>query len=379
MKCTVCLNKNFDCVFRQKKFKIFSAVKNSPFTEKFCFDAVLFRCKNCGFIQQNPSPKLLKFLTRFYTQKESFFSAPPAESTIYSYRTKFIIEKFLNKHIKKSVKSILEVGCYDGYFLDLLRKNFGAKEAVGVEIIKLKNKFPKLSIINDYFPTDKVAGRKFDLVVIMHVLEHVFYPRDFMLALRKNLNKNGKMLVSIPNEESAFKSGMVYFQHQHISYFTPTTVKKFFSDLGFKIDAIYTKDSDRILFLCSLSEYSDTTPIIPDKASVGYNLHQQELIKKFKKMIKSDLPVGLYGACGFTHNFLQIAGITRNIHIFDGDDRKEGKFMSDVKTSIKSWREIDSSGIKKLIIMPLAFTPAIYRFLNSKKLKTPIERLFKSV
>lgn len=376
-QCFVCKNNKFTNILKINNLKVFSALKDFSFSEKYSFDAVLQRCKKCGFVQQNQSSKLQKFLASFYAQKESFFTAPPAANTLNN-RTKFSIA-FLNKFIKTPVVSILEIGCYDGYFLDLLRKNFRAKESVGIEILRLRNRFPKLSIINDYFPTNKIAEKKFDLVVLMNVLEHVFSPRDFMLAIKQNLKENGKMLIEIPNEELAFKFGALSYQHQHISYFTPTTINIFLSSLGFKIDAIYTKDNDRILLLCSKRTITSAIPVVVDKSSIGYSHRQRELIKKFKKIIKSDLFVGLYGACNFTHNILQDVGVASNILIFDGDYRKKDKFMSNINNSIRSWKEIDSSNIKKLIIMPLAFTPEIYKFLTSNKIKTPIIRLFKDI
>ncbi len=373
-RCSVCENNKFENILKIENLRTFSSLKNIPFSEKRKFDALLYRCKRCGFVQQNPSSRLQNFLTSFYTKEESFITAPPSVNT-FNNRTKFNIA-FLKKHIKGQVKSVLEIGCYDGYFLDLLRKNLKVKEAVGIEVSRLKKKFPKLKIVHEYYPTTKVKGKKFDLVVIMNVLEHIFSPRDFMMAIRENLGDNGKVLMEIPNEEPSFRLGMLTFQHQHINYFTPITIKTFLSNLGFKIDGIYTKDLDRIFLVCSKCGVSNKTQILEDKSSIGYKLRQQKLMKRFIKMTKSDSPIGLYGACNFTHNLLQIVGVGSNVSIFDGDDRKKGKFMSDVKTGIKSWSEIDPSNVKKLIIMPFAFTSEILKFLIFNKIKTPIKRVF---
>jgi 2-polyprenyl-3-methyl-5-hydroxy-6-metoxy-1,4-benzoquinol methylase len=365
MKCSVCTHGRFERI----------ALKARPFVERNRFSATLFRCINCGFVQQNPSTQFKKFLAAFYSKEDSYFTAPPSFHTP-SARTSFNLS-FLRKHMRRPVRSILEIGCYDGYFLDLVRKTFRAKEAVGIEIIRLKNNFPKVQIFNDFYPSRKIEGKKFDLIVVMNVLEHVFSPREFMLGIKDNLHDEGKVVIEVPNEAGAFTRGMLTYQYQHISYFTPTTMRRFLASLGFKIDVLYTKDADRLFLICSRAKRPIPHSMLKDKSALGYTKRSKELVDKFKKMvIDPGGSVGLYGASNFTHYILQVVGRTSGIRIFDGDERKVGKYISDITLPIQSWQDIDSSGIKKLIIMPLAFTPEIYAFLASKKLKTPILTLF---
>ncbi len=323
---------------------------------------------------QDLTPALKRFLTNFYKKEASFFTAPPAAS-VPSARTKFNIA-FLNAHIHEPVRSVLEIGAYDGYFLDAVRKNFQAKEAIGIEIMQSKNRFPKIRLIHDSYPTSAVAGKKFDLIIIMNVLEHVFTPHDFMQNLGKNLTENGKILIEIPNEQWTFESGMFSYQHQHISYFTPITVRRFLASLGFTIDALYRKDLDRILILCSKNKRLVPQYDFVDTSSRGYRSRSQAVLKKFKALTISGRPVGLYGACTFTHNILQATDVSSDVVIFDGDKRKEGTYMSDIKRPVQSWQAIDPSRLKKVVIMPLAFTREIYNFLNSKKIRTPIRKFF---
>jgi SAM-dependent methyltransferase len=374
MKCIVCQHKEFEEIFNCKKLPVFAALQPIPLSEKNRFDAVLMRCRNCGFVQQKLSSKLKKFLANFYTKEASFFTAPPTP-TAPDKRTKFNIS-FLRHHLRGSVKSILEIGAYDGYFLNLLRKEFKAQSCVGIEILRLKNNFPGVKMIHDFYPSRKVAGDIFDVVILMNVLEHVFDPRDFMLKLHANLAEGGKILIEVPNEEHHFKAGAASFQHQHISYFTPVTAKRFLSEMGFKIDALYTKDLDRLLILCSKEKAISKKITSVDTSARGYAKRQLALVQKLKKVLESGKPSGLYGAATFTHNIVQLLDKPSSLYVFDGDSRKEGKYMSDVKNPVGSWKDIDSSGVKRVIITPLAFTPAIYKFLLSKKIKTPIVRLF---
>jgi len=214
----------------------------------------------------------------------------------------------------------------------------------------------------------------------MNVLEHVFTPRAFMEALRENLNGEGYVLIEVPNEAHAFRSGMLSFQHQHISYFTPVTIRRFLASIGFKIDALYTKDLDRMMLLVSKTKPRTSTKSPSEVSSLSFKRNSQSLLKKFKKLLAPHDSIGLYGACNFTHNILQVideAPQAPHITVFDGDERKKGTYMSDIKKPVQSWREIDSSGVTKVVIMPHGFTREIYAFLSSKKIRTPIRRLFK--
>lgn len=377
MKCFVCQHAGFEKVFSKKKLEVFSALRREPFSEKFRFDAALYRCMQCGFVQQKLSPSLKRFLTAFYKEEASFFSAPPSLNTPNARMVRTI--SFLSKYVQKPPKNVLEIGAYDGYFLDLVRKKFKAKETVGIEISKRKNIFPRIQMIHDEYPTKKVAGKKFDLIIAMNVLEHMFAPREFMEAARENLSEEGKVLIEIPNEEWTFATGMLSYQHQHISYFTPTTIKRFLTSVGFTLLGTYTKDTDRILLLCKKTHQAVEMKHTVDMSSRGYEKRSQAMLKKFKKYIASTKPAGLYGASTFTHNILHVTGVEKKAIVFDGDARKVGKYMSGVTEAVRPWSDIDSSGLSRVVIMPLGFTKEIYAFLLSKKIKTPIRKMFEKI
>lgn len=373
MQCTVCLGTRFEEVFRHDKLKVFSALRDAPYREKFRFDAVLMRCTRCGFVGQNPSKKLQDFLTNFYTHESSFLTAPPAAGMMNN-KSAFNIE-FMRTHVKAPVRRVLEIGSYDGYFLDSVREAIGAREAVGVEILKMKNRYLKVRVVNDYYPTKKLAGEKFDLIIMMSVLEHIFTPRDFMREIDANLSEKGSVVISIPNEGLAFKYGMPSYQHQHISYFTPATIRRFLASTGFRTDAIYTKDLDRILVVASRAKGKPHAIVTKDDSSTGLKKRYAQTLARFKRITK-DPRVALYGACNAAHNLIQMAATNPATLLFDGDPRKAGKYFCDMKKPIHSWEKIDAFGVSDVLIIPLAFTPAIYGFLKKQPLDASVKKLF---
>jgi hypothetical protein len=110
----------------------------------------------------------------------------------------------------------------------------------------------------------------------------------------------------------------------------------------------------------------------------GYAKRCAAVLAFCKKAI-TQRKLGLYGACTFTHNVIQMIETPSTLTIFDGDERKEGKYMSGIAKPVHSWRDIDSSGVAGVLIMPLGFTKEIVAFLRTKGYSRKLEPLFKNL
>lgn len=102
------------------------------------------------------------------------------------------------------IKTVLEVGCFEGSMTQLLN-NY----AFDIDVIepstdcinKVKEKFPKIQFINTLL-NDYNTDKKYDLIIISHTLEHI---EDQVAALKKAnslLNKDGYLYVIVPNGTS---------------------------------------------------------------------------------------------------------------------------------------------------------------------------------
>lgn len=149
-------------------------------------------------------------------------------------------------------KNILDIGCYDGTFLSLIKNrnnNFFGLEAsdwgveqsrkrevkVGQYFFDGKNKFP----YEDNF---------FDVIVAGEVIEHI-YDTDFFLAeTYRILKSEGKLLLSTPNVASLGRRLLLLFginpiielspnepaSSGHIRYFTFRTLRKLLEKHNFR-------------------------------------------------------------------------------------------------------------------------------------------------
>lgn len=130
------------------------------------------KCKNCGFVFVNPQPSL-KELSEYYNGLYKI----PIETIKISQTNK---AKYVSKIIKNLKKgNLLEVGCSYGFLINNLHKNGWNVE--GIEISKEASDYARNILGLDVF-TGKIEEynpkEKFDVIIMMDVLEHLTDPKQ---------------------------------------------------------------------------------------------------------------------------------------------------------------------------------------------------------
>jgi 2-polyprenyl-3-methyl-5-hydroxy-6-metoxy-1,4-benzoquinol methylase len=107
--------------------------------------------------------------------------------------------------LPRTSEKVLEIGCGTGATLKFLKDKGICAETYGVEFIeevalKAKEIVDHVMIGSIEQDTYEFADKKFDLILILDVLEHLFDPWTILQrVVRDNLNKNGVVIISIPN------------------------------------------------------------------------------------------------------------------------------------------------------------------------------------
>jgi len=172
-----------------------------------------YRCKTCGLVQQN----LLNMTTRKYNDfayKVGFYR----ESSIRK-RAQEILHELLM--INKNIKSLIDIGCGAGFMLDEFKRKIDI--TVGVEPSKKLANYAarnfNLKIVNEYFSvtTLKKLNRKFDAVILSHIIEHLENPIEFLTSVKSLLNKNGIIYLETPN----ILSWLAKIEGKNYTFLTP--------------------------------------------------------------------------------------------------------------------------------------------------------------
>jgi SAM-dependent methyltransferase len=156
----------------------------------------LFHCDGCGFEFFDPtlagSGKFYEDLDRgtYYVQERPEFA-------------------FALKHIAEHrARSVLDVGCGEGAFLDLARAK--GMKTLGIElnqtaVVAARAKgHSMLSEKVEEITPEQIGGR-LDAITLFQVVEHLPNPHDFIDAATKLLRPGGLLIISVPNRHGIFR------------------------------------------------------------------------------------------------------------------------------------------------------------------------------
>ena len=113
---------------------------------------------------------------------------------------------------------MLDIGCWEGTQLEFFMKEgwqctgielnkraAAVAESKGIEVHQIS--------IRQFFNT--FAARKWDVINVAYLLEHIPEPTDFLIRIKEFLNEDGIIVVEVPNEFSPFQ--LAYLKERHIS------------------------------------------------------------------------------------------------------------------------------------------------------------------
>jgi SAM-dependent methyltransferase len=77
----------------------------------------------------------------------------------------------------------------------------------------------------------------FNLIVVMHALEHIPHPRDILAQLREKLEPDGRLLVEVPDH---LRNPFDLMIADHSTHFTAATLGTLIRSVGFDLDSVAT-------------------------------------------------------------------------------------------------------------------------------------------
>lgn len=164
-----------------------------------------------------------------------------------------------NEEIERAVpphSKVLDVGCTTGKLAKALKRK--KCQVTGVDIdrssLNLARRYCQSTILANVedckLLAKKLQGEKFDVVVLGDVLEHLKYPKELLVALKKHLKQNALIVSSTPN--SAFiwmrmkfllgnlsysKNGGL-MDEDHLRFYSFQTARALFEESGYEIISV---------------------------------------------------------------------------------------------------------------------------------------------
>ena len=231
-KCRSCDNKKLANIVDLGNQPLANALlKNTKeFKKENKIPLILCICQNCKLIQltHTVNPKILfkKYLWVTGTSQK-----------VKTYR-KFFFDK-LKKYINLNNNFICEIASNDGFFLEYVKKN---NTVIGIDpaknIAKIANS-KGIKTHTDFFNLNtakkivKLYKKKPELVICRNVIPHIENIKSVMLGLNEIISEDGVGAIEFHNAKNIIKKNHYdYIYHEHIFYFTLTSINKVLKKFG---------------------------------------------------------------------------------------------------------------------------------------------------
>ncbi|MEY7998794.1 class I SAM-dependent methyltransferase [Clostridium sp. Mt-5] len=268
--------------------------------------------KKFGYRKLNPIPsrdELNNFYVKdYYKATQNINNKVDDEDTIWLQKTEYKdAYDIFNEYLLEG--KLLDIGCGMGKFLSYMKEK--GYDTFGIEpslIACKKSKNIGLKIENCSIYDFESNDRKFDIINLTNVLEHLIDPLKAIEICKKMLNKKGIIRIKVPNDFNKlqlelcknFNKGKYWVAiPDHINYFNLESLTNILEFYGFRI-INKTVDFPMELFIFMGKDYIKNR-------NIGKICHEER--KKLELSITNNLRRKLY------NSFCNI-GIGRNIIIY---------------------------------------------------------------
>ncbi len=354
--CPICgETKNSTKLFEQK----FAKVDGITFIEKY--DVI--SCGKCGFIYANHLPEQEAF-DRYYTEESKYEAVNEDISEENKERYDATVKLYssaLERDGKKlKTLNMVDVGCATGEFLRYLKQE-GYDRLFAIDPSEYCVDYLKSKGIEGYSSTINGLSdeKKFDFVRLNAVLEHIMDLNGTIMQLRKIVEDEGYLYLSVPNVDGFCDTDNAPFQEfstEHINYFSLETLTSLLKKHGFllvghqintnekysELEAVFKK-TDMPVNYEFISYAADSESVEKLRVYISNSEKiEEKIISKLNEYAENQKPVIIWGMGVHTLRELAVGSLGKcNIKMFvDSNLHYQGKEYKGIKVCAPN--DIDS-------------------------------------
>lgn len=356
--CRACGNAKIETLFDFGRQPIVHHLMNSKDQDFPEFPFILEGCNNCGFIQLQEviDPKIL--------YKNYFTVSAWKYQPHMDHLAELIIEK---TQLPLNCK-ILEIGCNDGTFLEILRQSgfdnlLGIEPTLDASSLALAKGFDVIrEFVNPQLGRALVEKNgQCDIIIARQVLEHISDLQEFQSTLRILLKPGGFVVIEVPDTWLNLTEPDYTLWEEHVNYFTIESLENYLNKCGTQV-----LHSETIMFsgrcltvigqftgqprhFSSQGIYSLLSAI--RKFKNNWNAFSGSVRKHLMELKASGHKIAVYGAGARSCTFVNFNGLGEIIECFvDDQNQKQGLWVPGCRLQIKSSQKLYDDGITMCLL-----------------------------
>ncbi len=192
-------------------------------------------CVKCGLVYQSPrmtEEEMERFYQADYRRTYQGAEGPVSRDLVVQTARARSLFGFIQPHIG-IINRCLDIGCSAGLILQRFKEFYGS-QSIGIEPGDAYRKYVQDLGIIVYPSLDELehsGEKRFNLICMSHVLEHLPHPVEYLVHLREKLiEPDGWLLVEVPN---LFAHDS--FEPAHLVSYSQHTLRQTLEKAGFEI------------------------------------------------------------------------------------------------------------------------------------------------
>ena len=262
--------------------------------------------------------------------------------------------RIIEQHCANKSSSVLDIGCANGGLLVCLKEK-GFTDLTGIDITQVCVNNVKQMGFQAYFGgifnLENVKDKKYDVVTLSHVLEHIRDLASAVKNLKSLLKEDGILYIEVPNASGYDKHFVVpyyYFDCEHINHFDINALSNLFLDektsqVSFNerevkasettlypvVSAVFKKSSANKQTISLKKDFTVRNSILKYVELSNQKADFAEL----NKLIENQTKVFVWGAGMYTLRLMQDSPLAKcNIISFlDKDSKKQGNEINKIR------------------------------------------------
>jgi len=302
----------YECVICQGHllaFSDFNRLKNvtsdSKPTENFTNLSI---CLSCGHVQKPLTPEFKNQAEKIYSEYQMFSLANGVEQVIFTDEGQKMRSHLLVNWLKSKLelgkgKAILDYGCGECSALVSLAEVFKEADLFGYEIKDLPR--PKVKNIKSF--REMFVGHelktdvKFDLITMIHCLEHIQNPSNIIKNLWGYLNEGGYLFIQVPDLSNSDYDILVA---DHVSHFFQDILSEFITRIGFDVIEVTTGHVKKEITLLAKksNDKRNTFSLLPSRVEEikqhvqGLIIRHSETVRKCRLIAENTEKLAIFGS-----------------------------------------------------------------------------------